>query len=218
MSSSIVIVIPAAGQGRRFGGAVHKLLQPFGEGTVLTTTLRAALVSGLEVVVVTTAALAAEAARLLPRRSVISTSDADAAMGMGRTIATGVAARSDASGWLVLPADMPLVRPSTLRAVAQALSQMPVTHAQYRGRRGHPVGFGAELFSELRMLSGDEGARRLLARYPAQAVEVDDPGVLLDVDTAEDLLAAQSVAQGLAQPVVLGQTDQPQNLTVANSA
>jgi len=218
MSSSIVIVIPAAGQGRRFGGAVHKLLQPFGEGTVLSATLRAALVSGLEVVVVTTAALATEAARLLPRRSVISTSDADAALGMGRTIATGVAARSDAAGWLVLPADMPLVRPSTLRAVAQALAQMPVAHAQYRGRRGHPVGFGAELFSELRMLSGDEGARRLLARYPAQAVEVDDPGVLLDVDTAEDLLAAQSVAQGLAQPVVLGQTDQPQNLSVANSA
>ena len=218
MSSGIVIVIPAAGQGRRFGGALHKLLQPFGEGTVLTTTLRSALASGLEVVVVTTAALAAEAARLLPRRSVVSIGEADAAMGMGRTIATGVAARSDASGWLVLPADMPLIRPTTLRAVAQALVQLPVAHSQYRGRRGHPVGFGAELFSELRMLSGDEGARRLLARYPAAAVEVDDPGVLLDVDTAADLQAAQSVAQGLAQPVVLGQSDQSLDLPVANSA
>jgi len=33
----------------------------------------------------------------------------------------------------------------------------------------------------------DEGARRLLARYAAQPVAVDDPGVLLDVDTVEDL-------------------------------
>jgi molybdenum cofactor cytidylyltransferase len=36
-------------------------------------------------------------------------------------------------------------------------------------------------------LTGDEGARRLVARYPAQGVDVDDPGVLIDVDTAHDL-------------------------------
>jgi molybdenum cofactor cytidylyltransferase len=49
------------------------------------------------------------------------------------------------------------------------------------------VGFGTELYSELVRLSGDEGARRLVARYPAHGVEVDDPGVLLDVDTVADL-------------------------------
>ena len=63
----------------------------------------------------------------------------------------------------------------------------PVVYAQHRGRRGHPVGFASELYSELALLSGDEGARRLVARYPAQGVEVDDPGVLLDVDTIADL-------------------------------
>ena len=54
------------------------------------------------------------------------------------------------------------------------------------------MGFSAELFSELLSLNGDEGARRLLARYPTVAVEVDDPGVLMDIDTVADLAAART--------------------------
>ena len=53
------------------------------------------------------------------------------------------------------------------------------------------MGFGAELYSELVVLDSDEGARRIAARYPALGVEVDDPGVLLDVDTPADLTAAR---------------------------
>ena len=41
-------------------------------------------------------------------------------------------------------------------------------------------------------LTGDHGARRLIARYPAQAVDVEDPGVLVDVDTEEDLIALRA--------------------------
>jgi molybdenum cofactor cytidylyltransferase len=117
---------------------------------------------------------------------------------MGDSIAAGVAVRSDASGWLILPADMPRVRPSTIQAVADALQQHAVAYAQYQGRRGHPVGFAAELYSELTALTGDEGARRLVARYPAQAVEVDDPGVLIDIDTVEDLAALRAVSGGVS--------------------
>jgi molybdenum cofactor cytidylyltransferase len=47
------------------------------------------------------------------------------------------------------------------------------------------------MFSELVMLKGDEGARRLLARYPTAPVELDDPGVLIDIDTVADLAAAR---------------------------
>jgi molybdenum cofactor cytidylyltransferase len=71
------------------------------------------------------------------------------------------------------------------------LEQNPVVYAQHKGRRGHPVGFAAELYSELIQLSGDEGARRIMARYPAHGQEVADPGVLLDVDTPDDLARAQ---------------------------
>jgi len=108
-------------------------------------------------------------------------------IGMGHSIVAGVSATGDADGWLILPADMPLVLPTTIMAVAQGLERYPVCYAQYRGIQGHPVGFGTELYSELMALQGDEGARRIVARYAAQPISVDDPGVHIDVDTAEDL-------------------------------
>ena len=89
------------------------------------------------------------------------------------------------SGWLILPGDMPQVQ--TRNAAGRRgrqLADNPVVYAQYKGRRGHPVGFSSELYSELVVLSGDEGARRLIARYPAsRALRVDDLCVLIDVDT-----------------------------------
>jgi molybdenum cofactor cytidylyltransferase len=71
--------------------------------------------------------------------------------------------------------------------VARALDQHAVAFAQYRGRRGHPVGFAAELYPELTALAGDEGARRIIARYPPFPVELDDAGILVDIDTEDDL-------------------------------
>jgi molybdenum cofactor cytidylyltransferase len=192
MKNRPAVVVLAAGKGSRFAGARHKLTQPFGSSTVLGTTLANALASELPVVVVTTEALAAEAARAIASRDVVILSDFEAARGMGYSIAAGVAARADARGWLVLPGDMPRVSADTLRTVAAALDYHPVAYAQHLGRRGHPVGFSAELFSELLSLTGDEGARRLLARYPAVGVEVDDPGALMDIDTLADLHAARS--------------------------
>jgi molybdenum cofactor cytidylyltransferase len=116
---------------------------------------------------------------------------------MGASIAAGVGACPNSRGWLVLPGDMPLVRPSTLVAVARALDQHPVAFAQHLGRRGHPVGFASELYSELAALTGDEGARRLVSRYPAFAVELDDPGALIDIDTEDDLAAARIGARAM---------------------
>ncbi len=181
-----LVIVLAAGRGTRFGGAVHKLAQPLAGASVLGTTLGHVLASGLPLLVVTTPSLVGEAAPLVAKRDILVLPD-DPVRGMGESLAAGIGARPDAPGWLVLPGDMPAVQPDTLRAVAAALAQHPVAYAQHRGRRGHPVGFAGELFSELVRLHGDEGARRVVARYPSQGVEVDDPGVLLDVDTAEDL-------------------------------
>jgi len=113
-------------------------------------------------------------------------------------------------GWLILPGDMPLVRPQTLRAVGRALDSAPVAYAQYRGRQGFPVGLSAELYSELALLSGEEGLRRLLARYPSNAVEVDDPGVLQDINTTADLerLRASSTVLAWQQAVATGQPNE----------
>ncbi len=193
MSSRPTVVVLAAGKGSRFKGPAHKLEQSLGDLSVLGSSLRNAVESHLPVQVVTTAALAAEAARWVAAEHVLVLPQTDGEFGMGHSIAAGVAACADSPGWLLLPADMPLVRPATLLAVAAALEHHGVAYAQHRGRRGHPVGFAAELYSELMHLSGDEGARRIIARYPAMAVDVEDPGVLVDVDTEADLETLRSL-------------------------
>jgi molybdenum cofactor cytidylyltransferase len=191
------VIVLAAGRGSRFKAPEHKLLQPFGASTVLGSTLEHAIETGLQVRVVATVALSIEARRHVAQRDIVelpeATGRAGELLGMGYSIASGVSASADAGGWLVLPGDMPTVRPSSLLAVAASLPQHAVAYAQYRGRRGHPVGFAAELYSELVTLSGDEGARRLVARYPSYGVEVDDAGVLIDVDTNDDLTALHSL-------------------------
>jgi molybdenum cofactor cytidylyltransferase len=205
MQSRPTVVVLAAGKGSRFKGSAHKLEQSLGDLSVLGSTLRNAIESHLPVVVVTTQALAATASQVVATRDVVVVPQALAALGMGHSIAAGIAARADAPGWLLLPGDMPMVRPATLLAVAAALEHHPVAYAQYQGRRGHPVGFAAELYSELMRLSGDEGARRIVARYPAIGVDVDDPGVLLDLDTEADLLALRALgAAPLERPGAAG--------------
>lgn len=201
MRTRPTIVVPAAGRGSRFGGPRHKLEQPFAGFTVLEATVRRAIESQLPVIVVTTAALAPLVGRQLAARDIVVLSAGEAARGMGYSIAAGVAERSGAPGWLVLPGDMPLVKPGTVLAVAAALEHHPVAYAQHRGRRGHPVGFAAELYSELIQLEGDDGARRVVARYPAFGVDVDDAGALMDVDTPTDLAALQAEQASMtAQP------------------
>ena len=204
MKSLINIIVLAAGKGSRFVGRQHKLAQPLGSASVLGQTIGHAIATGLPVAVVTTAMLVDEASRWVARRDVVVLPEVGSVgsgpLGMGASIAAGVGARPHATGWLVLPGDMPLVQPATLKAVAAALDGHAVAFAQHMGRRGHPVAFGAELYSDLVQLAGDEGARRLIARYPAIGVEVDDPGVLLDVDTQDDLerVRARQAAEGPA--------------------
>jgi molybdenum cofactor cytidylyltransferase len=189
------ILVLAAGRGSRFATATdksaHKLEQSFGDSTVLAQTVRHAVQTQLPVLVVTTASQASLLSRHLATRDILTLSQAEADVGMGASIAAGVAERSGAPGWLVLPGDMPLVQPGSMLAVASALEQHPVVYAQHKGRRGHPVAFAAELYSELIQLTGDQGARRVMLRYPAWGQELADAGVLMDIDTPADLAAAR---------------------------
>jgi molybdenum cofactor cytidylyltransferase len=95
-----------------------------------------------------------------------------------------------ADGYLVALADMPFVRPSTIAAVRDALASGALLAAPYwRARRGHPVGFAGSLRAELEALTGDEGARRVLASHEARLVKVPvgDPGAIRDIDKPSDL-------------------------------
>jgi molybdenum cofactor cytidylyltransferase len=189
-----VVVVLAAGRGVRFSGPGHKLAQPFETTSVLGSTLARVVESGLPRVVVTTDALATVAEAHVAARDVLLLTRLQADRGMARSIVAGVSARADAPGWLILPGDMPLISPRTLRAVAAALPGQVCVVPNHQGRRGHPVGFSAELFSDLQALDGDEGARRLLLRYPSKMLELDDPGILIDIDTQSDLQAARDKA------------------------
>jgi molybdenum cofactor cytidylyltransferase len=190
------VVVLAAGHGSRFYGPLRAPRQ-LQDGDMLDATLRRAVASELPVLVVTTPRLEPTARALVAARDVVVLPDVTlpdgrtVAPGLSECIAAGVGARPGASGWVVLPADMPLVQPSTLVAVAQALRVHAVAYAQHAGRRGHPVGFAAELYSELVQLPDDSGARRLVARYPSCGVDVDDPGTQLDLESMQDAAALQ---------------------------
>ncbi|HEX4234750.1 MAG TPA: nucleotidyltransferase family protein [Caldimonas sp.] len=193
MAAQPTLVVLAAGRSSRFGAGHHKLAQPLGDSTVLAQTLASAIASHLRTVVVTTTPFVDVARSSVAARDVVVLaevgSDGANLLGMGVSIAAGVRACPDSSGWLVLPGDMPLIQPTTLVAVARAIEHHAIAFAQHRGRRGHPVGFAAELYPELTALVGDEGARRIVARYPAFPVELDDTGILVDIDTEDDLEA-----------------------------
>jgi molybdenum cofactor cytidylyltransferase len=196
LAAEPVVVVLAAGRGVRFAGPGHKLSQPFQGRSVLGTTVNQVLKSGLPLVIVTTEAQLAHLSPGVPARDVLLLTADQAQRGMARSIVAGVSARADAPGWLILPADMPLVQPQTLRAVATALAGQACVVPTHGGRRGHPVGFSSELFPDLLALDGDEGARRLLMRYPVYALEVPDPGILIDIDTHNDLQMARERASG----------------------
>ncbi|MGD2046376.1 MAG: nucleotidyltransferase family protein [Gemmatimonadota bacterium] len=88
-----------------------------------------------------------------------------------------------------LPVDHPLVKPSTIRELLEAVASKGATLAipTYHGERGHPALFGQELFVELLDPDLEGGARTVVHRHLADAllVEVDDEGVVTDIDTPE---------------------------------
>jgi molybdenum cofactor cytidylyltransferase len=101
-----------------------------------------------------------------------------------------VRASADAHGWVVALADMPYIKPETARIIARALSEgAAIAAPAYRGERGHPVGFARRFGDELSALRGDAGAREILTAHPdwVTLYEVDDPGVLRDIDEPSDL-------------------------------
>lgn len=191
-SASIVGLLLAAGRGTRFGG--EKLLARLGTGdlagepvgVVALRHLRLAVPEVVAVIRDDDRALAAELGANGAR--IVRCANADD--GMGTSLACGVRATARAHGWLVALADMPWIAPATIARVAAAIADgAPVAAPFHRGERGHPVGFGAACYEELAALSGDDGAKSVVAarRDRLVRIDVDDGGILRDVDTPGDL-------------------------------
>lgn len=114
------------------------------------------------------------------------------ARGLGASLAAGIEATPDADGWIVALGDMPFIRPATIAAVHRRLAEGALIAApvlRVTGERGHPVGFARALRAELVAVDGDNGARSVIAAHRAEVVlvEVDDPGIVKDIDSPRDL-------------------------------
>ena len=173
------VIVLASGRGERFrasGGTVHKLDALIAGRSVRDRTLDAVRTSGLPWHV----------------------EDAGHP-GMGDSIAAAVHAIADAHGWLILPADLPLISAATLQRVAAALveGEWKAVQPACRGMRGHPVGFAASSGDALGALGGEKGAAAILETLRAEGavceLETGDIGVITDIDTLADLAAAEAL-------------------------
>lgn len=185
--NAVVGILLAAGEAKRFGA--DKRRQPLPDGTPM------ALRSAENLIRACPASVAvlrpgddglAHALRALGLTIVFC---ADAAQGMGRSLAAGAAAGETVSaasgGWLIALADMPFIADDSYQQVMAAMSAgAALARPTYRNRPGHPVGFSREFYAELLALSGDEGGRAILSRHAERLVlcPVTDGGVVHDVD------------------------------------
>lgn len=127
--------------------------------------------------------------------------NADPARGQLSSLLAGldVADRPGVRGALVIPVDMPLVRATSVSAVLDTFrmhADAPVVRAVHAGRHGHPVIFAHRVFDELRAADPRVGAKAVV-RAHADAiidVDVDDPGVLRDIDEPADYESAFAAA------------------------
>jgi len=197
MASEIVGILLAAGLGTRYDptGRELKLLAPARRsphaGTPIAAAAARTLLAALPRVTAVVRPADSDVQRQLHAMlrsegcTLAICPDADA--GMSASIVCGIRTEEHAAGWIIGLADMPSIEASTVRAVAGLLLDGAATAAPlFRGQRGHPVGFAAQLRSLLLALSGDAGARTVLMAHPPRTIEVDDPGVLHDVDRVEE--------------------------------
>ena len=107
--------------------------------------------------------------------------------GMGESIAAAVAASASADGWLVVLGDMPFIQSSSIERVIDALEEDGISVPVQAGDYGHPVAFGRAFGPDLMALTGDRGGKPLFARVRVREVQVEDAGVLWDVDLPKRL-------------------------------
>ena len=186
--TEIVGILLAAGSARRFG--VPKLIHPLPGGEALGVAAARAMQQSIPN---TVAVVRPGDDVLIKAFSAIGlqvVENARADEGMGTSLAAGISAAAGADGWLVALADMPWIEPVTIIELANRMKNgASMVAPVYRGQRGHPVGFSSRWQQQLLALSGDKGARDLIADYSdeLELLTTDDAGVLKDVDYPRDL-------------------------------
>ncbi len=188
----IAAVVLAAGMSRRMGDGNKLLADVDGVPMIarVVETLRRSRVQPIVVVTGHDAAAVEAALAGLPVRVV---HNPDYARGLSASLRAGLQSLApDRDGVLVMLGDMPWVASSTIEALLDAFEANGVGSIcvpTYDRKRGNPVLWPRRHVDEMKALAGDVGARHLLAQYDDEVceVEVDDAGVLRDVDVTEDL-------------------------------
>lgn len=190
MTGGVAILVPAAGASRRMRGC-DKLLEVVRGRALLRERAEVALALSADVLVTLPPSGAARAA-VLDGLSVARCEVPEAAEGMAASLRTGAdwaRARGARALMVVLP-DMPDLTESDMRIALQGFDGKSIIRAASEdGQPGHPVIFPAALLPEMARLSGDAGARALLARHSVTLCRLPGAHALTDLDTPEDWAA-----------------------------
>ena len=180
-------IVPAAGSGERFGGA--KLRADIGGKMLIERTVASLRDAGVDDIVLV---VAPDTGTLIESRDVTVVVNRDPSRGMFSSLQAGL---EDviADAILVLPGDMPFVLPSTIRSLVQVYeARGGIVSPRFSGKRGHPIVLPPIL--QLAVLAADASStlHHVLKAHPDLRVDLDveDRGVLRDVDTQEDLVHA----------------------------
>lgn len=199
----LVAIIPAAGLSRRMGKP--KLLLPWRGSTVIANLigeLRTVGILNMFVVIragdqaLQAAVQSAGGTTVCP---VIDPPDMRTSVEHGLRAAWGHAGdQTNFDGWLLIPADHPIVSASTIESliVTWGPSQRQILIPTFHGKRGHPTLLSRDFASEVASIPPDCGLNWLIRNHGdcVREVPVLDPGVTMDLDTPEDyqrLLSSQ---------------------------
>lgn len=188
----VVGIVPAAGQSSRMSSP--KPLLDTGDGTFLDRVVGSLIGGGAAtVMVVVRESQGPIAARALHTGAELVTTRFPPQDGPVGSIRSALQHLREMGSFphavLLLPVDMPLVQPGTVREVVEYWKSnpaLPMVRPAFKGESGHPVLFSGP---GLDLLAGDEplpqGARSVVDRFREEGrlVEVDDAGILVDIDT-----------------------------------
>src|SRR5215472_1199334 len=185
----VAAIVLAAGMSRRMG--TPKQLLRLGGKSLLERTLNNVRGSGVDEIVLVLGASADEVRRHLATDGLRVVVNPDFQQGMGTSLRMGLAAVSASiQGALIVLADQPFVCSSTLdEMIAYRHKHAPqILIPVFRGFRGNPVLLDRSVFPELMNLTGDIGCRAIFGSHlqSIHKLAVDDVGILLDIDNAED--------------------------------
>lgn len=200
MFPELAAIVPAAGLSSRSTG--FKPLLELGGRTLLSRAVGLFLRAGVARVVVVTGHQAERVTGAAAALGATPVFNRDFRTGMFSSVQAGVRALPrGCAGFFVLPVDVPLVRPATVRALARAFggADGEVFVPAYHGHPGHPPLIPAALIPAILGSDGQGGLRALLQARGVRQLPVSDQGVLLDVDTDADF-ARLAEMQGSEPP------------------